>query len=89
MVNAFSLDYSLHEENNVRRYQFADVNNPLRDFDEVHYCSLAEAFCDWDYGNARGMMILYVSTTINTKGAIYPTDAYNVNEMKLLKKYVT
>lgn len=63
----------------------ADLNKLQSNINKAHCSSLTEHFCNYNYVNARGMMTVYIFSTINPKVATYTTAVRNVYSMKLLK----
>lgn len=80
-----NLQHYLHEELYKRMGPVVDPTKLLPIVDEAYCCAPAEPFRNHRYDYARGMMMVYLSSTVNSEGTTYVTAVYTVNYMMLLK----
>lgn len=48
-----------------------DLNNPLRDIDETHFCAQTNLFRSYQSDFAHDMMTVHCSASVDLKGATY------------------
>lgn len=68
--NVLNLDRYQFDESFEKGDYIMDLNNILREFNEIYCHALAESLCDLNDSYARGMMLVYASNTIKPDPAI-------------------
>lgn len=65
--------------------QIADPNNPLRDVDAAHCHVLADSLCNYNSDYVRGIITMYLTSTVKPEGATYAIAVHTVASIKVSK----
>lgn len=65
--------------------QILDANNPFHNIDEAYCRAQNESVGSYNYNYARGLLTVYLSSTVNPEGGVCVSAVHTVDGMMLLK----
>lgn len=84
-IYSSNVDHYRHEQIYARVDWVLDLNNPIYDSDELHYCALADSLPNYKCKCAPSMTTQYVLPAVGPDDVTYAGVTYNINSKRLRK----